>query len=247
MRNFLTRTLTYAIVLVLALAYVVKFGGPSFLQLYIRSGIGDCVNLPLLCRVPEKEIKDPALDKEFLGQMIPYSFEDMQVSLPREFAVVKQNFSKLFYKKPGSRRDSVIYLLCEKPNFFVNLFPVLKRKGITNDYEFWSKAMRADYNKTKSLLDLFFIIIKSIFTPCTAGQADIRLLAFETPQHKGFITYSLSKRSNLFDCNMVNTRGEYFKIYIKDIRSQLHLKQIFTIISTVRGKGHSSQMHTDSP
>lgn len=224
----------WTLILLLAIAFVAKFASPRILRLYIETGIGNCQKIPVLCIAPEKEIVISDINKEYITELIPYSFPEIAISLPAGFTGIKERITKVYYKK-GKRKHtgSAIYLLYKKPNFFVGLFPQLKKQGIANDYEFFSYMMYATPKAINNLRDAFFVIMKSIFTPDLGEQRDIRMFEFSCADKKGFITYSSSHSENYFDCNVFNISGDFFKLYIKDKEASLDLDKVLAIISTV--------------
>lgn len=64
-------------------------------------------------------------------------------------------------------------------------------------------------------------------------QTNLKIAPFEIPGKKGFITYNLSPEGNYFDCDVFDEQGNLFKVYIKDIYSELDLQNVLAIISTV--------------
>lgn len=234
MKDKTLKFVTITVVLIISIAFIAKFGGPAILQAYIYTGIGNCKKIPILCLAPEREITSPKINKEYVGQLVPYVFKDIAISLPKGFIVVKGEIQKVYYKKwRQSDKGSAVYLLYEKPDFFVSLFPQLVRRGIKNDYDFITRTMYATVGKINNLTDTFFIIMKSIFTPNLGDQRNVTMIKFTSDNKKGFINYNLRPRDNYFDCNVINNQGDFFKIYIKDKGAQLDLDKVFAIISTV--------------
>jgi len=224
------------ILLWLSIAFVAKFSGPRLLKLYLKSGVGDCETIPVLCAVPQENITKINIDKEYLDKMLPYKFPpDMQVYLPKEFNVVKERITKVYYKrKKRASSDAIFYLLYEPPDFFTNLFPELKKRGIEDDYYFIRRTMNANLNEVKTLNDAFFLIMKGIFIPDLGDQKKVKMATFVLGDKKGFINYNLNQKENLFDCNIFDKEKNFFKIYIKDKSAALNLEKVFTIISTVK-------------
>jgi len=224
------------ILLWLSIAFVAKFSGPRLLKLYLKSGVGDCETIPVLCAVPQENITKINIDKEYLDKMLPYKFPpDMQVYLPKEFNVVKERITKVYYKrKKRASSDAIFYLLYEPPDFFTNLFPELKKRGIEDDYYFIRRTMNANLNEVKNLTDTFFVIMKGIFIPDLGEQKNVKMATFVLQDKKGFINYNLAKTENLFDCNIFDKEKNFFKIFIKDKRAVLDLEKVFAIISTVK-------------
>jgi len=222
------------IIFALALTFVAKFAGPIILRSYIQGGIGNCQKVPVLCIVPEKEIDNPSVSKEYLLELLPCKFPEMQLCVPKGFKVIKEKITKVYYKRRRRQdKGATIYLLYKKPNFFVNLFPQAVKQGIKNDYEFLNRTMSAKVEKIDNLTDAFFVIMKTVFTPNLGAYKNIKMVKFTNADKKGFITYNLSPSENYFDCNIFNEQGDFFKIYIKDKAAGLDLDKVFTIISTI--------------
>jgi len=223
-----------AVVLSFALLFVAKFGGPAILKAYVETGVGNCRTLPLLCFVPEKEIINPEIDKAYLQELLPYTFPGIDISIPKGFTVIKGKITKAYYKKRKFNAESpVIYLLYQKPNFFINLFPRLKKQGIESNYDFVTRTMNARLNDIDNITDAFFVIMKTIFTPNIGDQANIKMVKFESSDKKGFITYNLRPLENYFDCDVISSDDTFFKIYIKDKGARLNLDKALAIISTL--------------
>jgi len=235
-KDRILRAVLIVILLWLSIAFVAKFSGPALLKLYLKSGVGDCKTIPVLCAVPQENITKIKIDREYLDQLLPYKFPpEMQVNLPKEFNVVKELITKVYYKrKKRASSDAVFYLLYEPPDFFINLFPQLKNRGIEDDYGIISRTMNADLNKVENLNDTFFVIMKGVFIPDLGDQKKVKMATFVLGDKKGFINYNLSPKENLFDCNIFDKEKNFFKIYIKDKRAALNLEKVFTIISTVK-------------
>jgi len=230
----ISRYVSLAIVFSLAILFVAKFAGQSILRLYIEVGIGTCQQIPVLCMAPTQGIINPYLNKEYIAGLLPYRFPKIEISLPRGFTVVQETIKKVYYKKWKRRHaGAVIYLLHEEPDFFINLFPQLKKQGIVNDYEFIRHTMHAKISEVKDLNDAFFVIMKGIFTPDLGEQKNVKMAYVALADKRGFINYNLAKPDNYFDCNIINSKGDFFKIYIKDKGARLDLDKVFAIISTV--------------
>jgi hypothetical protein len=225
--------LTFAIVLFLAILLVIKSQGASILKLYIESGMGSCQKNPIFCMAPSEEIT-LELDRDYLVDLLPYKFPKMEIYLPRGFTVVKELIKKVYYKKKGKRDDAIIYLLQERPKFFMELYPQFKKETIKDNYDFVKHVMNARMNEIKTLSDAFFVIMKGIFTPDLGNQKNLKMVHFIISDKKGFINYNLSSSDNYFDCNIINERGTFFKIYIKDKGAKLDLRKVITIITTLR-------------
>jgi len=228
----LGKYISLAIFLLLAILFIAKFGGPSILRLYVETGIGTCQKIPILCMAPKEEILNPNINKDYILELLTYKFPKMSISVPRGFAVSQERITKVYYKKRRKDNDTIIYLLYEEPNFFVNLFPQVNKHGLKDDYQFIRHTMYADLKNIKNLTDTFFVIMKSIFTPDVGDQNNLKMAQFSLPQRKGFINYNLSKTGNYFDCNVIDNQGNFFKIYIRDKEAVLDLDKVMTIIST---------------
>jgi len=230
------RIVLIVIFLGLGFAFVAKFAGPELLKLYLKSGVGDCENIPILCMTPEENIAKINIDKEYLSKLLINKFPpDLQIYLPNEFTVVKELITKVYYKKKKRvLGGAIIYLLYEKPDFFVDLFPQLKNRGIKDDYDFINRTMQAKLNEVKTLTDTFFVIMKGIFIPDLGEQKNVKMATFLLQDKKGFINYNIGKKENFFDCNVFDRQRNFFKIYIKDKQASLDLDKVFVIISTVK-------------
>jgi len=235
MKEKTLKIISIAVVLLLGLAFVIKFAGPSLLRLYVESGIGNCQSLPFLCAAPAEEIANPGINKAYIMELVPYKLSDMQVHIPKGFTVKKENIVKVYYKK-RVRKDSgaVVYLLYQKPDFFVNLLPELRKQGINNNYEFFNRTMAAKLKDVKTITDALLIIIKSVFTPDVGNLKNVRMIKFSLANKRGFINYNLEKSKNYFDCDIIDSQDNFFKIYIKDTGKKLDLDKVFAIISTVK-------------
>jgi hypothetical protein len=234
MKKNILRIIAVIIVLFLAVAFVAKFGGPNILKLYIETGIGNCQKIPILCMMPQEKITNPEINKEYLSELTYLTFPKIGIYVPKGFSVVQENIKKVYYKKRQRKfAHAAIYLLYEEPDFFVNLFPQLKKVGIRNDYEFFERVMSARITNIKNITDAFFVIIKGVFIPDLGNQEKAKMAQFTVSDKKGFINYNLSKPDNYFDCNVFNQQGDYFKIYIKDVGARLDLNKVLMFISTI--------------
>ncbi len=232
--------LTYAyasVLLALALLFIAKFAGPSLLRLYIQGGLGDCSKMTVFCKLPWESFDNAAPDGEFIDSCIDYDFPKMSALAPRGFSVVHERITRVPHKKKVDRKDdSIIYFYHEGPDFFVNLFPQVKKTGISDDYKFIERVMNARFNEISTIADAFYVIVKGVFTPDLGkDQAQIRMARFAIAGKKGFINYSLGTEANFFDCNVIDKSG-YFKVYIKDKGRQLDINKVLFIVSTLRGK-----------
>lgn len=222
-----------AILLIIAVAFVVKFAGPNILRQYISYGIGDCKATPILCMQPEERIFTPQIDNEYLNTLIPYSFPKMTISVPRGFTLIQELIKKQYYKKRRALNKAVINLLIQEPGAFIKLYPDVKKQGINDNYTFISRLMNANLGKIENVTDAFFLIMKSVFTPDIGNQSTAKMIKFQLTDLKGFINYSMSKPDNYFDCNVSDSAGNFYKVYIKDIGAHLDLNNVFAIISTL--------------
>ena len=224
-----------AIALMLGALFVAKFAGSTLLRMYIEFGIGDCKKIPILCMAPQDYLMNPVINKEYIAGLVPYEFPKIKISAPKGFTVVQEMIKKVYYKK-GRRpqKGEVIYLLYQEPNFFINLFPPLRKHGISNDYEFIKRTMYAKEKNIKTITDAFFVIMKGIFIPDLGNQNTTVMAELVSGDKKGFINYNFDGPNNYFDCNIINSQGDFFKIYIKDIGATLSLNKVLAIISTVR-------------
>jgi len=235
MTNKTKKHITSVLSIFLALVFIGVFGGPQLLKLYIRSGMGDCKSLPITCREPEIELNDPAISKEAIENFVPYVFKEIEICLPKSFNVVKSHTKKYYFKRrmiPTGRQT--IYLLYKEPNFFVNLFPHLKKKGVKDDYEFIRRTMYAKTTDIHGITDTFFVIMKGVFTPFLGDQQNLAMIKFKLDDKRGFINFDLSQNANYFDCNIIDGDNNFFKVYIKDTSCRLELADVFAILSTVK-------------
>lgn len=233
-KNAVSKYLSLALVLAAAIWFLVKFGGPSLLRIYLESGIGSCKKIPILCLTPEGARIKPDVDKSYLADFIRYRYPKMEVMLPKGYFVAQETIKKVYYKK-RKRLDSgsAIFLLRQDPDFFLNLFPQVRKRGVNSDYEFIRRTMYARLSNVKGLTDAFFVVIKSIFIPDLGNQNNVRMLEFKIEDKRGFINYNTSDPIYYFDCNLVNDRGAFFKIYIRDRQRAMNMDEVFTIISTL--------------
>jgi len=224
-----------SVLLVLAVLFVIKFGAPSILTLYVESGMGGCQQQPVFCTIPNDTIIDPSIDQDYVKELIPYNVEGIRISIPKGFSFIKQNVMKVYYKrkKVPIEQQSVIYILARDKDFFVSLFPQFKKNGIANDYDFLWRTMNAKTREIKNLNDAFFSIMKSIFTPNLGDQKNLKILNFTSNGKRGFISYSSDSWGSYFDCNLLDARDNFFKLYIRDKRSVLDVNKILAILSTL--------------
>lgn len=215
--------------------FIITFGGPAILRLYVQSGMGNCQKIPILCIRPQPEVINPSINEAYLFGLPYCEMTEVQICTPKEFKVVKQKLTKRYPKNEKSKtKEPVIYLLYEKPGFFVNLFPQLKKQGINSDYEFIRRMMSANLDGINNFIDAFFVIMKGIFTPDLGDQYDVKIISFKTEKFSGFISYNLGFNKNYYDCNVFDAEGNFFKIYIKDFDKLLDLNKVFSIISSLK-------------
>jgi len=234
MKEKILQFLSIVIVLILALAFVVRFAGPSLLRQYIEAGVGNCVKNPILCKVPDSNILKPQVDKNSTADFIPYKFPKMTIEAPKGFSVVQEMIKKYYYKKDPSKRIlEIIYVLHEEKDFFLQLFPEVRKMGIINNYDFVNRMMFAKPAEVKNITDAFFVIIKSIFTPDMGEQKNAVMTRFQMKDRKGYIIYNLSKAGNYFSCDVITDADSYYKVYAKDKNGKLSLEEVFAVISTL--------------
>jgi len=232
-----------AIALIFGLLFVAKFGEPAILKAYVKTGIGDCQTTPLLCIVPETELANPEIDKTYLEGLVPYCFPakllpfplpNMSVLVPKGFSVIRGSTTKVYYKKKKfNQKVPIIYLLYQKPQFFPNLFPQLKKQGIKDNYQFLTRVMTAQFMNVNNLTDAFFVIMKSVFIPDLGNQKNVKMLRFVMNDRRGFIGYNLGPSENYFNCDIITGDDTFFKIYIKDKNRKLNLDNVLAIVSTL--------------
>ncbi|MDD5166691.1 MAG: hypothetical protein PHQ57_04820 [Candidatus Omnitrophica bacterium] len=234
MKKRILKIISIAIALLLGIAFIAKFGLSSLLRVYIEAGIGNCQKIPILCMAPTEEIANIEIDKGYAAELVPYEFPKMTVSMQKGFNVVQEMVKKVYYKKNKRLYNgSIIYVLYQEPNFFVELFPQLKKYGVTDNYEFIKRVMYAKVTNIANINDAFFVIMKGIFTPDLGQQRDVRMAKFMVGEKRGFINYNFSNSGSYFDCNVVEADGGFFKLYIKDKGAQLDLTKVLTIIAKI--------------
>ncbi len=223
------------IVFLLAFAFAIKFGGPATLRLYVETGMGNCEKLPVLCLAPEIEIVNPKINQDYLAELREYKLPGIALRLPKEFKAIKGSAIKSYAKKRLHSKvvEATAYLLYEEPDFFVNLFPQLKKQGVKDDYEFIRRTMYARTKKVNNFTDTFFTIMKAIFIPYL-GEGNVIMAEFTLSDKRGFINYNFTASGNYFDCNIMDAQSGFFKVYIKDKDATLDLGKVLAIISTVK-------------
>lgn len=228
---------SYLLIIILALLFVIKFAGERFLKMYIEAGVGNCKNVPVLCMEPEKNTLYPSVDEDYINtQLIAYQFPKIKIKLPNGFNVVQELKKKIYYKRHEDEMGDfpIVYLLHQDPGFFLSLYPQLKKEGINDNYDFIKKMMETRLDKMRGLTDAFFIIMKGIFTPNLGNEKNLTTISFQLKDLKGFINYNLQEEANFFDCDIINSNDDFFKVYIKDKNKVLDLDKLFSVISTVK-------------
>ncbi len=235
MKNrFIRYTLT-AFFLLAGIAFLVKFASPALLKLYLETGLGNCRKIPIFCVKPDSEIINPPLNEEYLYGLPYCELYEIQICVPENFKVIKQKVTLRNYKNKAYKREkSTIYLLFEKPKFFVNLFPEARKVNIQDDYEFLARIMNAHIDAVRNLTDVFFVIMKGVFTPDLGDQKNVKIVKLKTENLRGFVSFNLSESGNYFDCNLIDNENNFFKVYIKDKEKQLDMDKVITLISTMK-------------
>lgn len=226
--------LTRTTLLLIALVFIIKFGGPNILRQYVSYGIGNCKNTPILCMQPGENVFTPEVDNEYRDTLVPHDFPKMSISVPKGFRIIQELIKKEYYKKRRPNNKAVIYLLIQEPGAFIKLYPDVKKQGVNDNYEFIRRLTYAHLNQVNNITDAFFLIMKSIFTPDIGNQSTAKMIQFKFNNFRGFINYSMAKPNNYFDCNVSDADGNFYKVYIKDIGGLLDLNNVFTIISTLK-------------
>lgn len=234
MKKLFNKIVSITIIFLISSLFVIKFGGPSILQIYIKMGIGDCRKIPILCMAPPGEMIKAEVNREYLRELTPYRFPKMLISVPKGFSVVQERIKKVYYKKGARERpESVIYIDQQDKDFLINLFPRLKKYGIKDDFDLMKNTMSAKIENINNLNNAFFVILKSVFIPDLGDQNKAQMIEVEIGNKKGFINYNVSGKDNFFDCNMFDNNGNFFKVYIKDTGANLDIDKALTIVSTV--------------
>lgn len=235
-KKSIARFIPLIIFLIFAILFIIKFAGAKLLKLYVNTGVGSCEQIPILCMAPQEEIVNPPINKDYIMELTRFNFEKpkMEIFMPKNFMVQKGNVKEVYFKRLKTRPNaSMAFLLYRKPNFFINLFPRLTKDKIKNDYDFLSRTMAAKTSSINNITDTFFVIVKGIFIPNLGEMKNLTMIKFTSEGKRGFINYNMDPAVNYFDCNMLNQRGEYFKLYIKDNGSTLNLNKVLAIISTL--------------
>lgn len=224
-----------AVILSLALFYVVKNAGPATIRLYIESGIGNCKEIPIMCSAPEDKFYQAKIDQDFVAMLHEYNLDQIHIHTPDGFKLVKQKIVIRYYKKKKDRSNgSTIYIVQKPVDFFVTLFADVTKNDVKNDYDFVSRVMNARINKINNLKDAFYVIMKGIFTPDLGDQASIKIVKVKAGTMNGFVSYNYEPHANYFDCNLLEKSGGYYKVYIKDKAKKLDLDKVVAMISTLR-------------
>lgn len=224
------------IALSFCIAFVIKFAGPSILRQYVSIGIGDCRNIPILCMTGDEKIIQPApAQNNYLQELVLQSFPQMSILCPKGFTVVQELIKRPYYKKHRwLDKGRIIYLLYQQPGEFLQLYPDVKKQGVKNNYEFIQRLTSANLSKIKNITDAFFVIMKSVFTPDLGNQKIVKMIRFQTQQFRGFINYNLAIPDSYYDCNILDAKDNFYKVYIKDKGNTLDLNKVFAIISTIK-------------
>lgn len=226
--------LSRVILLIIAVAFVIKFAGPNILRQYISYGVGSCKVTPLLCMQPEEKIFTPQIDSQYLDTLIPHVFPKMSVSVPKGFNLIQELIKKQYYKKRHAFNRAVMHLLIQEPGAFIKLYPDVRKQGVFDNYEFIRRLEYAHLGEIENITDAFFLIMKSVFTPDVGNQSIAKMIRFKLKDKEGYINYTLARPNNYFDCNVLDADGNFFKLYIKDIGARLDLNNVFAIISTLK-------------
>lgn len=235
MKNNLIKVLSVIIFLCLSALFIIKVALPNILKSYIDIGLGDCQKESILCLIPDQEITDPVIDRDYIAQLVPHKFSDMELCVPKGFTIVKEKITRVYYKKRKYLdKGATIYLLYEEPGFFPNLYPQLSKLGIKTNYDLIARAMHMTTAGIKDINDVFFAVMKTLFTANLGEENNIKISRLSVTGLKGFISYGLSAKCNFYDCNITDAQDHYFKVYIKDMGRSLDLDKVMAIISTVR-------------
>ena len=234
-KNIVLQYVSIAVFVSAAVFLVVKFGGPRFFRLYVRMTVGDCKKIAIFCMAPDSELTNPGMDTKYTRRLLQYRLTNLKISLPRGFSVSQEEIKNKFDYKRTHRKSScpAVYVVRKGPDFFMGLFPQLKACGLLHDQEFIRRVMYAKLEQIQNINDAFFVIMKGIFIPDLGGQDSIKMVKFSIGDKTGFVSYNLTASGNFFDCNAVNQKGIFLKIYIKDKDKTLDLDKFLAIISTV--------------
>lgn len=219
--------------------FVAKFGGPELLKFYLSTSLGDCRKIPVYCMSPEENPEKISVPDEYVRQkLVICSFPSVKICIPRGFMTIQENIKKIYRKRSRKpTQQSVIYLFHKPPDFFMGLFPRLKKKGIVNnDYEFLKRVMNARMDRVSNLTDVFFMVMKGIFIADLGPQNTARMLILSLDEKKGFINYNITDGGNYFDAKFIDGDKGFFSIYIKDKNGELDLHQVCAIISTINDR-----------
>ncbi|MBI4972761.1 MAG: hypothetical protein HZC16_02965 [Candidatus Omnitrophica bacterium] len=230
------KIISAVVILLLAIGYLVKFGGPPTLKLYIETSMGNCQKRPILCLAPVTEILNPKINQDYLNGLKQYKFPGIALGMPADFKIIKGETVKSYSKRMLRKKSpgNVAYLLYEEPRFFANLFPQVQRQSVQDNYAFMLRVMSGRTQEINNVTDAFFVIMKTIFVPYLGEGPEIKMVKFILNENAGFINYSLSASGNYFDCNIIDSQDNFFKVYIKDASATLSLEKVLAIISTVK-------------
>jgi len=225
----------WSVLLALSIAFIIKFGSPQLLRFYVRTGIGDCQKIPIFCMSPLETLEIKNLPSVSDAGLVPYCAYKISAFVPRGFNVVQELFIKSSYKKYNRmHKGDVIYMLCQDKDFFARLYPQLKKAGVTDNYEFIRRVMNANEEKIGNVNDAFFLIMKGIFIPDIGNQANAKMVKISLSGLKGFMNYNLDASGNYFDSSLVDEKGNFFKVYIKNKSKNIDLETALAVISTLR-------------
>ncbi|MDD5109385.1 MAG: hypothetical protein PHC29_07815 [Candidatus Omnitrophica bacterium] len=185
---------------------------------------------------PEAKVFQPQEPSEnYLQELVPQKFPHMSILCPKGFTIVQELIKRPYYKKNRWLDNGrIIYLLYQEPGEFLKLYPDVKKQRVNNNYEFMERLNYANLSKVKNITDAFFVIMKSVFTPDLKNQRIVKMIKFQTHQFRGFINYNLCCTDSYYDCNIIDTRDNFYKVYIKDIGNKLDLNKVFMIISSIK-------------
>jgi hypothetical protein len=158
----------------------------------------------------------------------------MSIAIPKGFTLIQELVKKPYYKKRHPNHKEVIYVLIQEPGAFLRLYPDVRKAGVQDNYEFIRRLEYANLPQVNNITSAFFLIMKSIFTPDIGNQNTAKMIRFEFQDYKGFINYTMALPNNYFDCNVSDSQGNFFKVYIRDIGAKLDLNNVFAIISTLK-------------
>ncbi len=230
----MSKKVSIAVTVIAAVFFAAWAGGSHILRWYVSVGIGSCDTIPILCMTPQQALSGEEADPAYRSSLIQYRFPKLSIALPKGFTVVQETIKKVYYKKHRRLdKGSTVYLLYEPPGFFINLFPQVRREGIRDNYEFIRRLMYASFARIQNVRDAFFVVIKSIFIPDLGDQKEVKMVVLSLGKKRGFLNYNLAKEGNYFECNLVDEKDNFFKVYIKDKGRELDLRKVLTILNSL--------------